>query len=429
MRVRLLCLTSLLVLSAVSLSSKAQDTSQDAVAGPPLPVHMRFCGVSNCYTLDRQGDGYDATNEAVPNYHGPKTRFTVESFSIDSVILHRQEPNGNQAIVTGRMAGDREHLEPCEMRWRGSSGVPLACRVTWKNSLNSSPAASTPEATPVDQSLKGCNIDPQAMTASGQSAYEKAIDRLRVKDFANAYCWFTISANSGYWKGLVAYGWALDNGVGVQEDAKRSFAAFLKAAADRDALTAQFFVVRDYVTGHGTDRNLQEAKRWADRLKQTPVGEYMLKDAGYEDGATTFDWKAAGPLLDLPRTDYAEQDRAAEAEFQKELASKHLTHAIYVSEAEMRNRCTTMVSPGPSAIAFNGRAMVRVLISKTGTVTPLDLDLGNPLTRNLAMEAVKKWEFKPYQLHGQPVDVESTITVVFDPEIPAGQVTHPQGPN
>jgi protein TonB len=35
------------------------------------------------------------------------------------------------------------------------------------------------------------------------------------------------------------------------------------------------------------------------------------------------------------------------------------------------------------------------------------------LLESAAVDAVKQWQFKPYLVNGQPVDVETTIQVVF----------------
>ena len=38
---------------------------------------------------------------------------------------------------------------------------------------------------------------------------------------------------------------------------------------------------------------------------------------------------------------------------------------------------------------------------------------GHPMLVPAAIEAVKQWRYRPYLLSGEPVEVETTITVTF----------------
>jgi len=38
---------------------------------------------------------------------------------------------------------------------------------------------------------------------------------------------------------------------------------------------------------------------------------------------------------------------------------------------------------------------------------------GPPLLIQSALDAVKQWRYRPYVLNGEPVEVETTITVMF----------------
>jgi protein TonB len=52
-------------------------------------------------------------------------------------------------------------------------------------------------------------------------------------------------------------------------------------------------------------------------------------------------------------------------------------------------------------------------ISKEGSITNLHLISGHPMLAPAAIEAVKQWKYKPYILNGEPVEVETQITVNF----------------
>jgi len=56
---------------------------------------------------------------------------------------------------------------------------------------------------------------------------------------------------------------------------------------------------------------------------------------------------------------------------------------------------------------------MRATIAKDGTISDLQLVSGDPLLTQAALDAVKKWKYRPYLKDGQAVDVETQITVNF----------------
>jgi periplasmic protein TonB len=60
-----------------------------------------------------------------------------------------------------------------------------------------------------------------------------------------------------------------------------------------------------------------------------------------------------------------------------------------------------------------GSVVLRALITKNGDISDLQLISGPDLLVPSAMEAVKQWKYKPYFLQGQPVEVETQITVIY----------------
>ncbi len=69
-------------------------------------------------------------------------------------------------------------------------------------------------------------------------------------------------------------------------------------------------------------------------------------------------------------------------------------------------------------VRLEGTVVLRAIIDKTGEVSEVYAVTGPPLLESAAVEAVKQWQYKPYSLNGQPVDVETTIQVVFALEGP-----------
>jgi protein TonB len=53
------------------------------------------------------------------------------------------------------------------------------------------------------------------------------------------------------------------------------------------------------------------------------------------------------------------------------------------------------------------------VIGKDGTIQNLHVVSGHPLLQGAAMDAVRQWRYKPYILNGEPVEVDTQVTVNF----------------
>lgn len=60
-----------------------------------------------------------------------------------------------------------------------------------------------------------------------------------------------------------------------------------------------------------------------------------------------------------------------------------------------------------------GDVVLSAIINTNGQIENLQLVSGHPMLVPAAIAAVKQWHYKPYLLNGQPVEVETTITVIF----------------
>ncbi len=70
--------------------------------------------------------------------------------------------------------------------------------------------------------------------------------------------------------------------------------------------------------------------------------------------------------------------------------------------------------PYPAKMAHvQGQVVLAAIISKQGTIENLRLVAGHPMLVRAAIEAVSRWRYRPYILNGEPVEVETQITVNF----------------
>ncbi len=60
-----------------------------------------------------------------------------------------------------------------------------------------------------------------------------------------------------------------------------------------------------------------------------------------------------------------------------------------------------------------GVVVLQAMISKSGTIENLRVESGHPMLQQAALDAVSNWRYRPFLLNGQPVEVETTINVIF----------------
>ncbi|HEY3626670.1 MAG TPA: TonB family protein [Terracidiphilus sp.] len=64
-------------------------------------------------------------------------------------------------------------------------------------------------------------------------------------------------------------------------------------------------------------------------------------------------------------------------------------------------------------VRLEGTVVLRAVIDSSGEVAEVNAVSGPPLLESAAVDAVKHWQYRPYAVNGRPVDVETTIAVVF----------------
>ncbi|MGC2560437.1 MAG: energy transducer TonB [Terriglobales bacterium] len=65
------------------------------------------------------------------------------------------------------------------------------------------------------------------------------------------------------------------------------------------------------------------------------------------------------------------------------------------------------------AAGIQGTVQLRAIVSRTGTIENLTVVSGHSMLVAAAVEAVKQWRYRPYMLNGEPIEVETEITVNF----------------
>ena len=84
-----------------------------------------------------------------------------------------------------------------------------------------------------------------------------------------------------------------------------------------------------------------------------------------------------------------------------------------LSEAQLINKVVPTYPIPAQRTGIQGDVKLHAIISRDGSIQSLSLISGHPLLTRAAVEAVEQWRYRPYVLNGEPVEVETWITVSF----------------
>jgi protein TonB len=82
-------------------------------------------------------------------------------------------------------------------------------------------------------------------------------------------------------------------------------------------------------------------------------------------------------------------------------------------EGSLIRRVQPVYPPLARSARIQGSVLLAAQISKDGNIKDLKLISGHPMLVSAAIEAVRQWRYRPYILNGEPIEVETQITVNF----------------
>ncbi|HTJ29231.1 MAG TPA: M56 family metallopeptidase [Acidobacteriaceae bacterium] len=96
--------------------------------------------------------------------------------------------------------------------------------------------------------------------------------------------------------------------------------------------------------------------------------------------------------------------------------SKHVKHVLISSSVAQGNLVTKTNPVYPKEAKENrieGAVILQAVIGKDGAIKELRVKDGPKELQKSALDAVRQWKYRPYLLNGDPVEVETTINVVY----------------
>jgi protein TonB len=84
-----------------------------------------------------------------------------------------------------------------------------------------------------------------------------------------------------------------------------------------------------------------------------------------------------------------------------------------VTEGLLLRKVQPVYPPLARSARIQGQVVLQAVIGKDGTIQNLRAISGHPMLTPAAIDAVRQWRYKPYFLNGEPVEVDTQITVNF----------------
>ena len=92
---------------------------------------------------------------------------------------------------------------------------------------------------------------------------------------------------------------------------------------------------------------------------------------------------------------------------------KRVRLAPRIVEANLIHDVSPTYPPEAGRERIEGTVVLLAVIGKDGTVQDVRIESGLPILAQAAIDAVKQWRYRPYLLNGEPVEVDSRITINF----------------
>ena len=92
---------------------------------------------------------------------------------------------------------------------------------------------------------------------------------------------------------------------------------------------------------------------------------------------------------------------------------KRMRIASRIAEANLIHDVAPQYPPEAGRARIEGTVVLMAVIGTDGSVKDVGVESGLPILAQAAIDAVKQWRYKPYMRDGQPVEVDSRITINF----------------
>ncbi len=152
-------------------------------------------------------------------------------------------------------------------------------------------------------------------------------------------------------------------------------------------------------------REPQEIPKHVARIEESaaPLPEIPASGPGVPGGTGPSEGNALNTIFNLTPPPVAP----------KPTVSRPLRVSQGVAQGFLVREVKPIYPPLARQARIQGTVLLQAIIGKEGSIERLRLVSGHPMLAPAAIEAVKQWRYRPYTLNGEPVEVETEITVNF----------------
>jgi TonB family protein len=93
--------------------------------------------------------------------------------------------------------------------------------------------------------------------------------------------------------------------------------------------------------------------------------------------------------------------------------ARRISIAGGVSQGFLIKKVAPDYPPIAQAARVSGTVVLKAIIGKDGRIERLGVISGPAMLQQTALDAVKQWVYRPYMLYDEPVEVETTVNVIF----------------
>jgi len=99
------------------------------------------------------------------------------------------------------------------------------------------------------------------------------------------------------------------------------------------------------------------------------------------------------------------------SEFTPKLQTVNISQGV--SQGLLYKKVSPVYPPAAMRMRVEGAVQLVATISKNGDITHVKALSGDTLLTKAAVDAVKQWKYKPYLLNGEPVEIQTQVTINF----------------
>jgi protein TonB len=82
-------------------------------------------------------------------------------------------------------------------------------------------------------------------------------------------------------------------------------------------------------------------------------------------------------------------------------------------QGNILTKAVPVYPPAAKKARIQGKVVLDAVIGTDGTVESLRVLSGPQELQQSALDAVRQWTYKPYLVNGEPVEVETTVNIIY----------------